>query len=265
MKSQTSIKECIFYLITVVGMLYLASCTKDDVLRLEEFGTVSFAGTSFNPNAGKTTDYVVCSDELPVKIQYHFIDEQGQNRFKESPIALDGNNIQVLNDVRLPTGLYTANDIALIADSGTVTHRIPNTLTDELKLARFVSLATPFLMNVEAGGTTMIEAEVLCYTAQEIDLGGELVTGGKIVDLVTMYFDVPDCITRVTVEQTERIVVDIQVEGGVYGVPILKDAGRMIVRAYAGTELMSSHFRTSYNPDGVLDAEDVINFNVNCN
>ena len=253
--------------------LLLSGCSKgDDVLRLEEKGYVAIDAVIFQSLTGRY-ETPQCSGKTPTTIEYIFIDvSTGLVWNRQSPIALVGNDIAVQDVITLPVGNYNVIDIAIISADATVTHRVPSDETSGFNFTGFTDISTPFAMTILPEQTTNVDVDVFCYTSELLDLNGNVGGSTKILDLQTLYYQLPDggCMDRVTIDTDGRRIIDEPVTYGpgttIKSTPILKDFTLMTVTAWDGTTELDSVDYTVYNTDGVVTYTDVVQFNnANCN
>lgn len=245
--------------------ILVLGCSKDDPLRLVEHGTINFNGAFYQNTTGK---YEVpnCSEQTPVSVEYILEDSKGAIWMETSNISIQDKQIINTDDIQLPIGIYTVRDINLKATDGTETHRVPSKETLAFDFSAFVEVSTPFQVEILPEQETDVNAEVMCYTSDLLDLSGGI-SGGRIVDLATLYFEIPTggCVNRVVIVSDGKTIIDYDIAGrGIRGAPILKDFDLMEVIAYNDDVILSQVDYTVYNPDGKLTYEDVVQFNVNC-
>lgn len=274
-------KKSIIYLLALTFMALLYSCGVDDILILEEYGYVKTHAELYQ-NLTSKNEVPTCSDEIPEKISYIFRNESGETFIRESSVVNTYNSVWLNEEIRLPVGSYVVEDISLISDTGTVTHRVPNRETTAFDFSSFVDISTPFDIEIFALEETNIESYFLCYTSEILDTSGTLGSFNEILPLQTLYFKIPEggCVDRVTVDiyyneneqEFGKKIIDVDVSGrGIRGIPIVKDFEFMDVSAWSNGEKISFVTLTEYNqtPDadgGIsLNFDDVVVFGNVCN
>ncbi len=254
-------KKLLLLIVLILG------CSKDDPLRLEQYGYVDFNG-SIDLNVLSKSDVPLCSNKTPVTINFMLANQVGLTFIRNSDIALSGNNITLLDSITLPVDNYTMDDISLLSNDGTVTHRTPNSDTDLYDFTPFVDRPTPFALEILPETVTDVSADLMCYTSEILDLFGSIDGSLKIVDLQTLYYQLPEgnCMDRFTVDTDGKRIIDISVTGrGIRGTPIIKDFTLMEVSAWNGNTLLNDPVEYSvYNPDGNITFADVVQFGVDC-
>lgn len=260
------------FLASLAFLLFLLTgCEKEVDIFLKESGSVTFLGNAgglANKSGFSSSKEVPeCSEKAPTMINFVLTDVNGFNWVESSSIQVSGSQITQLDEVSFPIGSYTVNDISITSDDGTVVFRVPNSENQIFDFTGFVDLHTPFNIQILPAQNTDVNGEVLCYTADQVDITGG-VSGLSIKDLQTMYFNLPDghCIERVTAEVDGVEIFDVAVSGtGVRSVPIPKDFGWMWFSTWDSSGVIQRVGMGDYNIDEILTANDIINFSIICN
>ncbi len=254
--------------ILLLTALLIVSCSKDDPLRLLEYGYVNFKGQLFVPDLSAKYEVPECSEEIPTSIAYIFRDKDGLTWAKQSPITIKDNAITVINEIELPVGLYTVEDIAIVSNNGTITHRVPSSETVAFDFTSFVENPTPYLIEILPEQTTETTSQLVCYTSQLLELSGGFGGRTEILDLETLYIELPSgfCVDQITIESDGRQIIDFDIAGiGIRGFPIIADFDLMVVRAYQNENLLSQVNILEYKPGERITNDEVIQLRITCN
>lgn len=260
-------------IIFMAFLILLTGCTEKEELQTEKNGTIIFSGELSAPDFNLTAKYETpeCSEKVPVSIRYLLRDLNNMPIIGESPIALDGNTVVSTTGVSVPPGNYTVNDIALLSSDGTVVQRMPNKLTTGFDFTNFVDISTPFDILVTGGEEVTLTGDVLCYSIQEGDFGDGVINGiFTIKELQTMYLRITDsnlsCIDRIDIEIAGRVTDSITLAGpGLYSTPVPTGLFGMEIIVFSGdAQIASRTMINTYNPDGILNRDDIIEFQIDC-
>ena len=263
-------KSIIWGIILVLTLVLTAitSCSKDDVLRLEQSGKVFFKGQITNSNITGKSTVPLCGDEEPISIRYTFTNESGYDFIETSTITKSYNSIWHEDTIELPVGIYMLTEISLLSSSGNITHITPNSNTEGFNFSALVRNPLPHQIEVKPDEDAWVESELICYSSQILELDGSVRNSSEIIPLATLYFQIPEggCVNRVTVDSDELQIIDIEISGrGIRGVPIRKDFDTMEVTVWNSEEELSRITYFEYNTDGIMNFQDVVQFNIDCN
>jgi len=249
---------------------FLLSCSSDheDLIVLEDSGYVEFKGSFIDPSLTGKYDVPLCSNETPSILQYTFRDTKDFTWVRTSEITIKNNEISLLDEVKLPVGIYSVEDIALFSASDNITHRAPNSNTIIFDFSAFSEYSLPYNIEILSETVTNTPADLMCYTSNILLLDGSVGGRTKIVDLETLYIHLPDeaCVDRITIESDGMQIIDSDISGrGIRGFPIIAFFNLMTIRAYQGEILLETIPIDKYAPGDQITKKDVIKLGDICN
>lgn len=182
----------IFALLGVMAiLLFLASCSKDNVLTEQkepEMGFISFSGNIVLPEETSKIAVPPCSNETPNRIKFKLLDSNNLVFEFELPIILNGNTFVITESIEIPIGKYSVEEITLLSATGVETHSAPHTVDPTFPFAEYVDKPLPYDINITTEATVKEIIEVLCFNNEELSFNGELGLDGDSSALGVMWY-----------------------------------------------------------------------------
>ncbi len=253
----------------LILFVLILGCSKDDPLRLEQRGYLNL-NTEFMDFTASKVDVPECTSLIPDKIKVRLINADGLAFTKLMDVEVVGNTVNVVENDTLPVGTYDIDEMSLMKGN-TITHTVPNVLDSRFGFALYTQNPLPYSITIAPEQTTDVNAQLMCYTEEDVLNAPDFDWFVGIVDLQTFAFNLPSesCVNGITllvnkdgVEKTLNIPL---YKVGLYRIPIPVDFDYINLRIFVDGQLRQSFAFNSYNDDGVLDASDVIIIPDKCN
>ncbi len=251
----------------------LIGCSKDDPLRLVQRGYLSL-NTEFVDFSTSKVDVPECSSLTPDNVKVRLINSEGLVFTTLTNINIVGNQVNLTEPLTLPVGTYTVDEISLMTESNIVTHSVPNVLDNRFDFALYTQNPLPYDITINPEATTNVNAQVMCYSEEDVLNAPTFDWFSEIIDLQTFAFNLPEssCIDQI------RIQVNLDIDGepitrtinillykkGLYRIPIPVEFNYVNLAVYRDGFIVRSWAFNDYNVDGVLDATDVIQIPDKC-
>ncbi len=260
-------KKLLLLIVLILG------CSKDDPLRLEQRGYLNL-NTEFMDFTASKTDVPECTTLTPDNVKVRLVNSEGLAFTTLTAISITGNIVTPTEQLTFPVGTYTVDEISLVTGN-TVTHSSPNALDDRFDFALYAQNTLPYDITIQPEQTTDINAQLMCYTEEDVINAPDFDWFTEIIDLQTFAFNLPagSCVNGITLlvnydvnGETKEETLNIPLyKVGLYRIPILVDFNYINLSIFVDGQLRQSFAFNSYNDDGVLDASDVIIIPDKCN
>lgn len=256
----------------LIVITLITSCSTDDPLRLEQRGYLTL-NTEFVDLMASKVDVPECSSLTPDNVKVRLINADGLVFTTLTAISISGNQVNITEPLAFPIGTYTIDEISLMTGN-TVTHSVPNVLDNRFDFALYTDNPLPRIITINPEATTDVNAQVMCYTEEEVLNAPTFDWFSEIVDLQTFAFNLPEssCIDQI------RIQVNLDINGepvtqtiniplykrGLYRIPIPIVFNYVNLAVYRDGIIMQSWAFNDYNVDGILDSSDVVTIPDKC-
>jgi len=256
----------------LLALLTLASCS-DDVLDLVQEGYLNVNTELLDLTTAKV-NVPECTSVVPTHIKVRLINSEGFAFTSYTPVEIIGNQVNLIEQDTLPVGTYNVDEISLLTSGNTVTHTVPSPLDDRFDFTLYTNNPLPFSLVISPGEITEIDADLMCYSEEEVLNAPMFSWFTEIIDLQTLAFNLPEssCVDAITLlvnmdldGQTVEETINIPLyKRGLYRIPIPINFNYINLRIFVNGQSRQSWAFNSYNDDGILDGNDVIQIPDKC-
>ncbi len=248
-------KKSIILLLVLIIVAIMASCSKDDPLRLKEFAYIDFNGAIPSTLTSKT--FVPdCSEGTPTQVEMAFQDVNDAVWRKTSKINISNEGvITTIEEMDLPVGDYQVIEI-LLTDGNNTLYAVPS--EEDKKVVGFADIIVPFPISVQDDLT--INGTVFCAKRFDPPADAEIRTGIETMELESFWVNIQaPCVDRITFEIDGQVITEYQVEElGYYEFLIPKGVNEQDFHAFSNGNLI-------YGLHGVFDGSEILRVDPVCN
>jgi len=250
----------------------LIGCSTDDPLRLEQRGYLNLSTNLIDLSASKI-DVPECSNLTPDNVKVRLINSEGLAFTTLTAITITGNQVNLDEELTFPVGTYTVDEISLMTGN-TITHSAPNVLDNRFDFALYTQNPLPYSITIAPEQTTDVNAQVMCYTEEDVINAPDFDWFSEIIELQTFAFNLPEssCIDQIRIQVNldfdgEAVTRTINIplyKKGLYRIPIPVVFNYVNLAVYREGVIQRSWAFNEYNVDGILDGNDVVQIPDKC-